>query len=339
MNKLHDIGFYTLSDDRAMNTSANSPLWRCELLITSACNFKCPYCRGTDKSANISYEDAKRVIDLWCDHGLKNIRFSGGEPTCVEWLPDLIKYTNKKGVKRIAISTNGSASTDYYLNLFYNGCNDFSISLDACCSAFGDKMAGVSGMWYTVTENIRALAKLTYVTTGCVFDEKNINQSVQTIIFAHTLGVSDIRILTAAQYNKSLEFVRKIPKNIVKCHPILEYRVNNFKKGLNVRGLSEKDNHQCPLVLDDMAIKGNYHYPCIIHMREFGEPIGIVSENMREERLKWYQSHNCFNDEICRKNCLDVCIDYNNKVLELNSHITSHYSGAQKAAPVSFDVM
>ena len=323
MNQLQDIGFYTLSDDRAMNTSVNSPLWRCELLITSACNFKCPYCRGTDKSANISLKDAKRVIDLWCDHDLQNVRFSGGEPTCVEWLPDLIKYTNKKGVKRIAISTNGSASTDYYLNLFYNGCNDFSISLDACCAAFGDKMAGVSGMWDKVTENIKALSKLTYVTTGCVFDEKNIDQSVQTVILAHQLGVADIRILTAAQYNKSLEFIRKIPRDIIKYHPILGYRVNNFKKGLNVRGLSSEDNHQCPLVLDDMAIKGNYHYPCIIYMREFGAPIGEVSQNMRQERLRWYQDHNCFNDEICRKNCLDVCIDYNNKVLDINTHLTA----------------
>jgi len=24
-------------------------------------------------------------------------------------------------------------------------------------------------------------------------------------------------------------------------------------------------------------------------------------------------NHNSFNDKICRKNCLDVCIDYNNK--------------------------
>lgn len=324
-NKLENIGFYTLSNDRAKNVSISSPLWRCELLLTAACNFKCPYCRGTDKSANISFGKAKRVVDLWCDHNLQNIRFSGGEPTCVEWLPDLIRYTNKKGVKRIAISTNGSANTEYYINLFNLGVNDFSISLDACCSSFGDMMAGVSGAWSNVIKNIKILSKLTYVTAGCVFDEKNIGQSVQTVILAHNLGVSDIRILTAAQYNKSLEFIRKIPKDIIKYHPILKYRVDNFKKGLNVRGLSETDNHKCPLVLDDMAIKGNFHYPCIIYMREFGEPIGKLSSGMREERLKWYQNHNCFNDNICRQNCLDVCIDYNNKVLETNIHELAKY--------------
>lgn len=44
--KLEDIGFYTLSDERAKNASESSPLHRCEILITDKCNFKCPYCRG-----------------------------------------------------------------------------------------------------------------------------------------------------------------------------------------------------------------------------------------------------------------------------------------------------
>jgi len=319
MNKLQDIGFYTLSDYRAKYASSNSCLWRCELLITSACNFNCPYCRGTDRTADITFEDAKKVVDLWCQHGLQNIRFSGGEPTCVEWLPDLVKYTWQKGVHRIAVSTNGSASTDYYIKLLKNGVNDFSISLDACCAAFSDKMTGAPGSWPIIVKNIKALSKLTYVTTGCVFDGKNIEQSVQTVIFAHNLGVSDIRILTAAQYNKSLEFVEQIPKNILLYHPILKYRVENFKKGRNVRGLNIGDNFQCPLVLDDIAIKGDSHYPCIIYMRELGPPIGKVSANIRGERAEWYKTHNCFRDDICRENCLDVCVDYNNKFRQINN--------------------
>jgi len=312
--KLEQIGFYTLSDERAKNTSITSPLWRCELLITSRCNFKCPYCRGTDKSANISFKQAQRIIDIWSSEGLKNIRFSGGEPTVVPWLPDLVGYAACKGIDRIAISTNGSASLEYYKELAELGVNDFSISLDACCSTFGDRMSGVVGSFGNVVRNIKELSKTFYVTTGCVFDEKNIIQSVETIKFAHSLGVADIRILTAAQYNKSLEFVQQIPHEILKNCPILKYRVDNFKNGRNVRGLSFSDNHRCPLVLDDIAIKGNHHFPCIIYMREYGKPIGKVTDQMRMDRLKWYQSHNCYQDEICKKNCLDVCIDYNNKV-------------------------
>lgn len=321
--KLEDIGFYTLEDSRAENVSKTSPLWRCELLITSKCNFKCPYCRGTDKDADISYDEAKNIVKKWAEQGLKNIRFSGGEPTVVKWLPDIIKYAKDLGIERIAISTNGSQNYIYYRTLNLLGVTDFSISLDACCASYADKMAGVKGYFETICNNIKELSKITYVTVGCVFNETNYQQSLETVLLADKLGVADIRIISAAQYNKALEFVQMIPEDVIERHPILKYRVNNFKSGRNVRGINKCDNHKCPLILDDMAVKGNYHYPCIIKLREGCEPIGHINGDIREDRYKYYQKHNCYKDDICRCNCLDVCVDYNNKVKELNAEVKS----------------
>ncbi len=80
--KLEEIGFYTLSDERARNGSATSPMERCELILTTRCAFKCEYCRGLPKySGDISVEDAYSTLKLWCDDNLKHVRFSGGEPT------------------------------------------------------------------------------------------------------------------------------------------------------------------------------------------------------------------------------------------------------------------
>jgi hypothetical protein len=95
-------------------------------------------------------------------------------------------------------------------------------------------------------------------------------------------------------------------------HPILNYRLKNFEKGLGVRGIGEKYNHRCPLVIDDIAVAGDYHFPCIIYLREQGDPIGTINPNMRQERIKWFTSHNTYEDKICGKNCLDVCTAYNN---------------------------
>ena len=96
---LEDIGFYTLSDYRASQCSAMSPLWRCELLLTSRCNFHCVYCRGLrrDCSGDMPLDTASNVIRHWTKEGLKNIRFSGGEPTVYpqEWLLNLcLLYTS-----------------------------------------------------------------------------------------------------------------------------------------------------------------------------------------------------------------------------------------------------
>ena len=67
-------------------------------------------------------------------------------------------------------------------------------------------------------------------------------------------------------------------------------------------------------MLDDMAVLQKYHFPCIIYMREGGNPVGKIGPDMREDRLKWLLTHNVMEDKICRENCLDVCIEHCNKV-------------------------
>jgi len=65
------------------------------------------------------------------------------------------------------------------------------------------------------------------------------------------------------------------------------------------------------LVLDDMAVARGKHYPCIIYLRERGAAIGRVGTHMREERLRWMEAHEPWNDPICKSMCLDVCVDHN----------------------------
>ncbi len=319
--KLEDIGFYTLEDERAKNSCVTSPLWRNELIITSRCNFKCPYCRGTNingKQADMSYEDIKTVIDFWANENTQNIRLSGGEPTIHPQILDIVKYIKLKckSIKHIAISTNGFSNIELYRELINNGVNDFSISLDACCSSVGDMMTGgVKGAWNKVVENIKIISSLTYVTVGMVFSLDNAKDMRDSIIFAHDLGVADVRIISAAQWNCFDVFKNlQLPNEIIDAHPILAYRISNFANGRNVRGITSADSHKCGLLIDDMIVKGDYHYPCVIKMREGCSPIGkITDKDVRLDRYKYFCEHDCYNDEICKKNCLDVCVDYNNR--------------------------
>jgi len=327
MKNLSNIGFYTLSDERVKNTSEFSQMKRCEMIITEYCNFSCPYCRGLNPEIygdrvvkQLSLEEIKNNIDLWCENKpLENIRFSGGEPTLHKDIIAIVAYAKTKEINRIAISTNGSNTISLYRELIKAGVNDFSISLDACCAEDGDNMAGeIKGSWNKVIKNIRKISKLTYVTVGVVLTPDNIDKTIETIKFAHSLGVSDIRIISAAQWNKPIPRLNEIPKNIVDSHPILKYRINHFAQGINVRGRKNTDYEKCPLVLDDSVIAGDYHFPCVIYMREKGKPIGKINKNMRKKRKEWFESHNCNKDLICKKNCLDVCIDYANKYRELH---------------------
>lgn len=320
--KLEEIGFYTLSDKRAENVSIISDLQRCELILTDVCNFKCPYCRGVknDFKKTLTLKEAENIVDLWASNGLKNIRFSGGEPTLWPELVKLIEYTkNKKSIKHIAISTNGSSDIKLYRRLVKFGVNDFSISLDACCSSMAKTMSGKNIDFNIITNNIKELSNFVYVTVGVVLTDKNISQINDIIKFSESLGVSDIRIIPSAQYDKRLSV--NITDDILQKYPILNYRINNIKNNRHVRGMQYSDSRFCHLVLDDMAVIGDYHFPCIIYLREQGEPIGSIIgktiKEIRKERYDWMVSHDCYKDNICFKNCLDVCVDYNNRVSEL----------------------
>lgn len=319
---LEDIGFYTLTDERVENSSSTSQMMRTELIITDACNFSCTYCRGVKRElqGSMSWEDIFKYLHIWAKDNLKNIRFSGGEPTMNKHLPEAISLAKEVGIERIAVSTNGTRSFSYYEDLITRGVNDFSISLDACCSETGTGMAGgiTEKLWERTTENIRQLAELCYVTVGVVVNEDNLEEAVDTIRFAHSLGVADIRIIPSAQYNLEISGIDLVEQEILDVHPILSYRIANMKVGKHVRGISLVDSHKCGLVHDDSIILKGKHFPCVIYMREGGEAIGEASENMREERIEWYKNHNTFTDDICRNNCLDICIQYNNAFEKAN---------------------
>jgi MoaA/NifB/PqqE/SkfB family radical SAM enzyme len=258
----------------------------------------------------MEYEQALITLSYWLQEGLKNVRFSGGEPTLYKELPLLVDYCAQHKVERIAISTNGSASRDTYQKLLDAGANDFSISFDACCASTADIMAGKKGMYNTILDNIRFLSENTYTTVGVVLTNENVQELPVIVGTASALGVSDIRIISAAQWNNGFDYTKDLPKLDM---PIYNYRIHNARNGVAMRGLQDSDTCSCPLVLDDIAVVNKYHYPCIIYMREQGDPIGKVNTNMREDRLRWFCFHNTHKDEICKNNCLDVCRDYNNK--------------------------
>jgi len=315
---LEDIGFYILSNKRAMNSSVNSSLYRCEMILLDNCNFNCPYCRDIRKDCKgtVPFKEASDCLSFWINDGLKNVRFSGGEPTLYNGLIDLVKQAKLGDVERIAISTNGYSDTNLYLQLIKEGVNDISISLDACCSSVGEKMSGgIKNSWNKVVNNIKILSKKTYVTVGMVFNEDNIQDCMDSVLFVDSLEVSDIRVIPSAQYNEALLVLCDLSEDILNKYPILQYRIENLRKGSNVRGMNKEDSNTCWLAIDDMAVAGGKnrlkHFPCIIYLREGGKPIGNVNKNMRKDREKWLINHNPFKDPICSANCLDVCTHFN----------------------------
>lgn len=321
--RLEDIGFYTLSDARVRELAqrgSEKDLHRCELILTDRCNLRCPYCRGLkpEYRGDLPFEQATKVVQTWLDHKLRNVRFSGGEPTLYRGLPELVRMCRDGAVDRIAISTNGTAKWSRYQELLASGVNDFSVSLDAGCCAVGDNMTGgIPDAWQKARDTIERLSRETYCTVGMVFTEVNYPDAVASVEYVDSLGPADIRIIPSAQYNEALKVLGGLDPAVLARYPILKYRVDNLNSGRHVRGIRQHDSHKCHLALDDMAVVGDQHYPCIIYLREMGAPVGKFDASVRRRRLDWWQHHDTHKDPICSQNCLDVCVDYNNRVERL----------------------
>jgi MoaA/NifB/PqqE/SkfB family radical SAM enzyme len=345
IDKVDNIGFYTLTTARiervrkaleAVNTPNFdyrelrniAPLWRTETLITTLCNFKCSYCRGETSWFNgghVPVEKIKFIIDTFANEYVEFMRFSGGEPTIHPNFINILRYARLKRYPngsrlKVAISSNGSASRDIYEkcvneDLVY----DWSISLDGCCAEDIELIAGRSNVGDKVLSNLKFLCDSgVYVTVGIVLTETNISSAMKTIKLAYDIGVSDIRIISSAQWNKLLIECIDIPQYILDKYPILRYRINNIKNGINVRGIKDTDFQHCNLLVDDTIITyGNnkiYQLPCIIAAREGISPIAELDKDFRQKSILWAKNINVHKIKICRDNCLDVCIDYMNAI-------------------------
>lgn len=71
------------------------------------CNLQCPFCFGPRHTvATMSRRDALKVMDIIAGFGAKVVVLSGGEPTLLPYLPELLKRAKGSGLMTV-LSTNG----------------------------------------------------------------------------------------------------------------------------------------------------------------------------------------------------------------------------------------
>lgn len=100
---------------------------------TEYCNLQCKHCytnSGPNKSLEIKFSKAQKIVDQLYEEGIYSIGLGGGEPLTLPFLCDLIKYINSKGMQ-ISISTNGLLLSDIYLRkLKEAGLKILQVSID-----------------------------------------------------------------------------------------------------------------------------------------------------------------------------------------------------------------
>lgn len=104
--------------------------------LLDACNFRCFYCMPSNPTFLpaknwLTLDEIERIARVFWQHGIEEIRLTGGEPTLRKDLADIVSRLSQIPFRKLGLTTNG-----YYLEKFLaflkdSNCQFLNISLDS----------------------------------------------------------------------------------------------------------------------------------------------------------------------------------------------------------------
>lgn len=127
--------------------------------ITNLCNLRCMHCYTLENHGKeLYFSDVLRIISKLLPFGLREINFSGREPTLRQDLVSIIKWCVKKDIS-VNVTTNGTVLDHKgYEELCESGLNIMVFSLDGITEKVHDKIRG-SGSFHKTIQNIEYCTK------------------------------------------------------------------------------------------------------------------------------------------------------------------------------------
>ncbi|MDF1664182.1 MAG: radical SAM protein [Planctomycetota bacterium] len=324
-------------------------LHRITAFVTHKCNMFCHYCNGphitlkdgdsarkrsmlNEDLSVASYQSFLKDAIQHTD-SIQHVHFTGGEASVKKYLPELVKINQQNGILS-SITSNGLAGKDYYRSLIDNGLTEIRISFDSSDAPRFERSVGVPGSFQTVTETIRDLNKqrdeekkdIFIVINSCV-GEANLDRIQNTMDYMLSLNPNDLKFLLIVQdkdfviQNRNAETIEAL-QDKVKDYPKSRYYLLRRKiNSLFVQGSSgvedsesQKEMARCYIPMTERTIDGQHYYPCSIYTRYYGEPIGSIDEPFevqQEKTMAFVENHECRDDPICQKYCVNCCKIYN----------------------------
>jgi cyclic pyranopterin phosphate synthase len=120
--------------------------------LTDRCNFRCFYCLPhgeppiAPKEQMLSYEEIEYVSDIFVSLGIEKIRLTGGEPMMrrdIETIIEKLALLKPKGLRDLALTTNGYFLPDRAQGLKQAGLDRITISIDSLKPETFKQMTGV----------------------------------------------------------------------------------------------------------------------------------------------------------------------------------------------------
>ncbi|HEY1715781.1 MAG TPA: radical SAM protein, partial [Solirubrobacteraceae bacterium] len=106
--------------------------------VTDRCNFRCQYCMPAEglpwleRAEILTFEEITRLVGLFADMGVGDVRLTGGEPLVRRDFPRLAAMIAAvDGVHDLSVTTNGFLLPRDAEKLVRAGINRFNVSVDS----------------------------------------------------------------------------------------------------------------------------------------------------------------------------------------------------------------
>ncbi len=172
--------------------------YRMDLALTYGCNNCCEHCYNEPGRGlkTLGLDEWKRVLDKLNEIAIPHVIFTGGEPTLVPFLPELIAYADELGIVT-GMNSNGRKLKDpeFARRLKQGSLDHIQITLESINPVIHDRMVGVNGAWNETVEGIRnAVREGIFVNTNTTLLTHNATvQDVKALAdFLNNLGVKTI---------------------------------------------------------------------------------------------------------------------------------------------------
>ncbi|MBI2134881.1 radical SAM protein [Candidatus Woesearchaeota archaeon] len=193
---------------------------RLDLKVGFSCNMRCNFCVQGDKRLcykDKTTEELTKLIEENYARGIKEIVFTGGEPTVRKDIVRLVWHAKKTGYELIQIQTNGRrfCYMDFCKAIVMAGATEFSPSIHGSCAEIHDVMTQAPGAFGQVVQGIKNLKKLKQrVMTNTVITKQNYKDLPDIARLLVSLDVDQyqfafVHILGSADKNRDLVVPKK----------------------------------------------------------------------------------------------------------------------------------
>ena len=170
--------------------------YRMDIALTYRCNNYCVHCYNESERAKneLDITQWKQVLNRVWDLGIPHVVFTGGEPTLINFLPDLIAHAEELGMIT-GLNTNGRKLSDpsYIEALVSAGLDHVQITLESHDAEIHNRITAANGSWKQTTAGIsNTLKSRLYVMTNTTLLRSNSDALADTLEFSSSLGVPTV---------------------------------------------------------------------------------------------------------------------------------------------------